>query len=712
MSRQARIGWAIIAAFALLVHGWGEITRDTVALVACVVTAGVVVGTGIGARALRVGIGPTLVAQVVAGASCAGAVLVVALGPEGLVQAPMVFTDGLRAIQRGSAPLLPDLGVAFDLVVMCALLALLTDLLAATLERPAYVLLPLLGLFLVPALGLPGPVEFQHVVRFGIGLGLVLLAASPHASDPRRGVRALGWAGAAGVVTLALVGASAAGGFVPIAPARPFGQDQLQMTNPALDLKRNLTQGSTAPILSYTTDQPTGAYLRLATLTVFDHNGFALDAVRVSTGRLPAPPGLRNPGTPRRTQVRIGDFESEWLPVPYAPTELRASGWGWAQETLDVMALARPDRKTATRGTLYDVLSLDVRPTADEVRAASSTEFSGPPTLTQVPQQLPARIRTLAQQVTQGAPTAGAKALALEAFLRSDRFRYSTAQAEGDSMSTLDDFLFGSRSGYCEQYAGALVAMARTLGIPARLAVGFTPGTYANGTWEVTARDLHTWPELWLDGWGWVAFEPTPGSGVPTANLNPPTASPSPSVTTRATETPEPTANPSDDPGDETSTPTPTPETATTPVGGAGGTLAGVLGAILAAALLAVGPMTVRSWQRRARLAGTADPRATTLAAWDELRAEVADLGGAWPAGSPRYAAAALAEGLPTDAAAGVRALGVATERALFDDPDAYRGPGSWAVTVWTVERALRERATRGERVRATFWPRSLFGRR
>src|SRR5207249_2988050 len=97
----------------------------------------------------------------------------------------------------------------------------------------------------------------------------------------------------------------------------------------------------------------------------------------------------------------------------------------------------------------------------------------------------------------------------------------------GGSVDALDDFLFGSRRGYCEQFAGAYAALARSVGLPTRVAVGFTPGTYdeATGVWRVTTREAHAWPEVYLSGVGWTAFEPTPGRVLPDPNawVRPPT---------------------------------------------------------------------------------------------------------------------------------------------------------------------------------------------
>jgi transglutaminase-like putative cysteine protease len=76
----------------------------------------------------------------------------------------------------------------------------------------------------------------------------------------------------------------------------------------------------------------------------------------------------------------------------------------------------------------------------------------------------------------------------------------------------LDAFLFDSRSGYCQQYAGAMALLLRMGGVPARVAVGFSPGGYSNrkAAWIVRDTDAHAWVEAWFDRFGWVALDPTP----------------------------------------------------------------------------------------------------------------------------------------------------------------------------------------------------------
>jgi hypothetical protein len=78
----------------------------------------------------------------------------------------------------------------------------------------------------------------------------------------------------------------------------------------------------------------------------------------------------------------------------------------------------------------------------------------------------------------------------------------------------LVDFVEVTRAGYCQHYAGAMALMLRTLGIPARVAVGFTEGTWHAGVWTVTDQQAHAWVEAWFAGYGWLPFDPTPGRGT------------------------------------------------------------------------------------------------------------------------------------------------------------------------------------------------------
>lgn len=106
----------------------------------------------------------------------------------------------------------------------------------------------------------------------------------------------------------------------------------------------------------------------------------------------------------------------------------------------------------------------------------------------------------------------------IERWLRSDGgFTYDERPPLSTGTPPLVDFLTRTRLGYCQQFAGTMALMLRYVGIPARVAVGFTSGTWKDGRWTVTDHDAHAWVEAWFAGHGWLAFDPTPGRGTLTA---------------------------------------------------------------------------------------------------------------------------------------------------------------------------------------------------
>jgi transglutaminase-like putative cysteine protease len=107
-----------------------------------------------------------------------------------------------------------------------------------------------------------------------------------------------------------------------------------------------------------------------------------------------------------------------------------------------------------------------------------------------------------------------AAAVALERWFRvTGGFTYSEQPGSTPGLPPLVGFVVDTRTGYCQHFAGAMALMLRLLGIPARVAAGFVPGHYNDGTWTVTDHDAHTWVEVWFRNYGWLAFDPTPGRG-------------------------------------------------------------------------------------------------------------------------------------------------------------------------------------------------------
>ncbi|MFT3877265.1 MAG: DUF3488 and transglutaminase-like domain-containing protein [Propioniciclava sp.] len=688
---NARLTFAVMVAQCAQLLPWREITLDSGTLV---VAALAIVLTGLlgwAGRAWRLRPDVLVAAQATGLAVLAVGGLALLHGAPAAIRGLMLLPSGISFIQRSSVPVAPHPGVTLILIVAVGLLAIATDVFAVSGGRPVLAVASPIALHLVAAL-LPTATLFSDFVPLAAGIGLVLWAGlrpQPRASASGRAL-VLASATTATVAALGLAWALA-----PLLPAfeAPQRPDALQMTDPSLDLKHNIVRGSDEVVIRYTTDDGTGTYLKMATLPVLGDRGFSLAEVKVGTGRMPGVPGSP-PGRRRTASVTIGSFASEWLPVPPVPTSFDAPGeWGFALETLDVMALAGPERSSASAGLTYQVNSLEVRPDAETIARASADRAPERELTLALPDGLPARVRNLARTITSGAPTAGAKAQAIQDFLRSSQFTYSTAPSvgTGDSMATIDEFLFSSRRGYCEQFAGAMVILAREAGIPARLAVGFLPGERDDQGWAVTTRDLHTWPELWLDGLGWVAFEPTPGRGANGQEALTPTAEPTPSppTTPPATAAPAPTLAPA----------TPPPAAPAAPAApGLPRWLPFAAAATVLLVTAAFAPHWWRARRRAIRLAGSGDARADTLAAWDEVQDTVTRARIAWPEGSPRFAAEKLIVVWSGDAEAAraLRTLAASAERAMYDQAERYDGPGYWRAEVTAITAAVK--AAKGQR--------------
>lgn len=136
----------------------------------------------------------------------------------------------------------------------------------------------------------------------------------------------------------------------------------------------------------------------------------------------------------------------------------------------------------------------------------------------QLPNSFPDRTRKLALAITYDQETSYDKALAIQSYLR--RFSYTLdipQPPENDDV--IGYFLFDLQKGYCDYFASAMVVMARAIGIPARLAVGYTSGTYDydSNYYVITEENAHAWPELYFSSSGWITFEPT--SSLPIVDL-------------------------------------------------------------------------------------------------------------------------------------------------------------------------------------------------
>lgn len=185
------------------------------------------------------------------------------------------------------------------------------------------------------------------------------------------------------------------------------------------------------------------------------------------------------------------------------------------------------------KGTTYTVESRQVPLDTATLNAAGSTHQAadaGDATAAAVLEQYARapettdRVRALAEQVTAESATDLERVQAIEGWMGVNTTYSLEAPLAPKGVDVVDDFLFESKEGWCEQIASSLVVMARVAGVPARLATGFAPGEFdpVGGRFVVRERDAHAWAEVWFPDAGWVAFDPT--ADVPLAGTQEATA--------------------------------------------------------------------------------------------------------------------------------------------------------------------------------------------
>lgn len=422
-------------------------------------------------------------------------------------------------------------------------------------------------------------------------------------------------------------------------------------------------------------------------------------------------------GAPLRQQYTIAALDERWMPAAFEPVQVSRADLLVVRSSSTLVTL-----KKGVTGLRYTVVSDAPTPDLGAAGAASSVE-PVPDELqrfTELPGDFPASIITQAEEITQGLDTPLDRAQALRDFFRAPgNFVYDATIQLDDTESSIQQFLL-DRRGFCVQFASAYATMARAVGIPSRVAVGFTPGTEANGVYEVTNFEAHAWPEVWLgESIGWShAFDPTPpsedagGSDVPgepdetPAPVTPPTSvvDGTPDATSPGT-TPDTTPATAPD-GGVTIDPTPsTPDS--------GSNVPWLLALVLALVMLLVAPIAIvlgLKASRRSKRRTRTDPAAAIAGAWAEAIDDLADRQLSWPMSSTPLEVADHVPSLAGDATAPpLRALATAYGAVRYGEarptPDAARD--AWR-QVDTLHRALDTSSGALVKIRARLDPTTL----
>ena len=657
-----------------------------------------------------------------------------------LADLAQVLVDGTAEMQEQATPALPLTGLVALTALFVGLLALLADLVAVGGRQAGLAGLGLLVLYCVPVTTITGGIGLLAIAAPAVGFAL-LLWTDQHRRIPvprRRDVRAFLVAGAVPAVRVsvaALATGLVLGSLVPtlregsLATGLGGGPGGSTGTglDPVAELHGQLTLPEPIPLLRLTSSVAEPGYLRAVTLDIYDADGgWSMNNLDGETSiadddRLAPLPG----GEPsRRVTATLQSLrhDDRFLPVLTSPLAVQVHGADAGDWRFDVATGTVFGRGATTGGLTYAVSATEPRPSP----ALLSTAEQLPPgdrvqdRFTALPELHP-EVAALVAELTADGGGPYERVRRIQAYLtdRSKGFIYSLSTAPGTSGDDLADFL-RLRRGYCEQYAGTMAVLVRAAGVPARVALGYTPGTEERGgTRLITSDDAHAWVEVYFDGFGWVPFDPTPISADRAADL--PWA-PRTGIQQGPDSAPAPApALPSQ------AAPTPRQDRAGDPVPSAGnsrgvtsvvpGLLTAAVIGLLTAAVVAV-PCGLRVLQRRRRIV---DGGAGAL--WDELTATVQDLDlRRQPSWTPRQTAreltAVLTRSGAPDGPAGagmdaVRRLALAEEAASYGPAREPAGTGDdgherLVTALRAARRGLLRATPRGTRLRALLWPASL----
>ena len=549
------------------------------------------------------------------------------------------------------------------------------------------------------------------------------------ARDEHRGTTAIVRTGAA-ISTAAVLAAVVIGPNLPGADAkavipwratdRDTGSSRVTVS-PLVDIRTRIVDQANVEV--FQVQSAVRSYWRLTALETFDGRIWSSSRkYRRAQGRLGSNVSEKDATSVQVDQhVNIVNLDSIWLPAAFRPVSIKGTPARYDAESSSLLT----ESENAI-GQSYDIVSAVPRLDAAELaKATGDIPKDVAATYLALPVDFPPQVRSLAAGIVGNAGTPYAAAKRLQDFFRGGEFTYDLNVPPGHGDGALERFLFQTRRGYCEQFAGAYAAMARAVGLPSRVGVGFTTGELGpDGVYSVHGYHGHAWPEVYLAGFGWVPFEPTPGrgipggesyTGVPEAQAAPNAPNTATTLATTTTVTTPGQAGPSTtvprrDVGDNGSSTTPQKRSPWP------------RRLAVAAALLVLLPSAwigalalARALRRRRRRAAAADAAARVVVAWQEV-GDALTLAGvpARPSETPtEYAArAARLAGIDAEALGGLAGLTTASRYAPDDELDIDDETLARALAdAAAIEDALTQHLDRSTRLRNAIDPRISAGR-
>ncbi|MEX0989676.1 MAG: DUF3488 and transglutaminase-like domain-containing protein [Actinomycetota bacterium] len=284
--------------------------------------------------------------------------------------------------------------------------------------------------------------------------------------------------------------------------------------DPLVSIGDSLNRETPVKLFRVESDEPT--YWRLLSLDTFDGTTWRADDLQAFDGMdlqsgsaLPVnPPAGATPS--RQSFTVIDDLGFTWVPAAYPTTSLDLGGTSFKFDP-DLGTIVAPEPLAG--GTEYTAASLLPAPSPEELKLEPGADPGLEQRYVALPSDVPTVVENTAAAWTQGLSTDYERAFEIQERLRSPTsgFRYDDGYETPDGRDPLVDFLSQSKRGFCQQFAGTMAVMLRSIGIPARVAVGFTTGVAIGvGRYEVSTDNAHAWVEVFFPNYGWLAFEPTP----------------------------------------------------------------------------------------------------------------------------------------------------------------------------------------------------------
>ncbi len=647
----------------------------------------------------------------------------------------ILLQEAQATVTNYTAPAPSNRATILAISLLIGLTAVAVDAIGVTYRSPALAGIPLLSAFLASAtnsgdgLGawyaVPAALAWLALVgRQGVTSLRAWATAAPHSSsgalaDPTTAFATLGRAVGVGALAAAVV----LPGLIPHLPttfladglgrsadARGGSGSDVRLAS-SVDIARDLGSRSTDPVFRYRSTSDRLEPLRVGILD--DYRGGRWQSSADFTfvpvdGQIPGP--IAGPEVPRRVErISVVDngigVPQVALPAGAVGTPFPAGSWNMTVQGLVQL--------TAPVGS-YTAEFVELDP-EDSQFTTDLDNPQGDGNVLDVDPRAETEVRAVLEEITDDGDSPIEIARAIQAHLRGSQFTYSLEladqAADGDlSEEPLARFLETKR-GYCVQFTSAMVMIARAAGIPARMAVGFLPGTIDGDDRVVRVSDAHAWPELYFPRLGWVRFEPTPGtrSGVaPEYSLVPTdtgaSSSAGPTSSSSSTASASPSAGLSRDVTDD-------PEGDLTGTTGGGvvrfvsqqsGTMLVVLLVLLVAGVVPFG-----AWVSRRRARRTARDEAELIEAeWQSLLLRLQDIGFVAPEGAtPRQASRRIGHDayLTPDESDALGRVVTTLERARYARPGAELADVSDdARTVW---RGALSRRRRTDQARALLLP-------